>query len=285
MRPTSEVKSSIQISIIVPITRMYGRLGGMAEWLSKIDFSKIEVILVHDVQDEKTGIELHKIIANHPLTRVIEQTFMSAGLARNAGLKAAQAEWILFWDSDDEPDVSVLQKFLDHPDKSKFDVFVFNFRIEKSGILSFVHTGTWQEIALHPGIWRIVFSRSTVAGHRFPEFPLGEDQYFLAQLEMPHRRIGFINDYLYTYKIGITGQATSENSNLYRLKESMLALDRARATQEGENFEFTSILYWRQILTSLEFRVHIYSILETNPNFIEKRRLFTQTSSDFFTNK
>jgi glycosyltransferase involved in cell wall biosynthesis len=257
-----EVNASIQISIIVPITRMYGRLDGLEKWLSEIDFSKVEVILVHDLQDEKTGVELHSLIASQPMARIIEQTFLSAGLARNAGLKASQGEWILFWDSDDQPDVSTLHNFLELPNKPNFDLFVFNFRIEKDGAFSNIQTGTWRELAVHPGIWRIVFSKSSVSGHIFPSFPLGEDQHFLAQLNLPHCHIGYIDANLYTYKIGVIGQATSNNSNLFRLKESLLALNSIRSRQNGEDFEFTSILYWRQLLTLLR-RGNVFLKLQT----------------------
>ena len=252
MRPASEDQSSIQLSIIVPITRMHGRLGQVAKWLSEIDFSKVEVILVHDLQDEKTGIELRELISVHPMTRIIEQTFLSPGLARNAGLNVAQADWILFWDSDDDPNISVLHDFVEHSTKSNFDVYVFNFRIEKDGASTTVQTRNWRELALHPGIWRIVFSRATVFGQAFPDFPLGEDQHFLAQLELPYRGIKFIDANLYTYKIGIEGQATSRKSNILRINESLHALNKIRMRQEGDNFEFTSILLWRQIFTLLK---------------------------------
>jgi glycosyltransferase involved in cell wall biosynthesis len=231
---------------------MHGRLSEIEKWLSEVDFSKVEVILVHDLQDEKTGVELRAIRAAYPMTRIIEKTFKSAGLARNAGLEVAQAEWILFWDSDDEPDVSVLQKFLERPNKSNFEVFVFNFRIEENGAFTTIQTRSWRELAFQPGIWRMVFSKSTVSGHLFPNFPMGEDQHFLAELELPHRRIDFINQNLYTYKIGITGQATSSKSNMLRVKESLLALNEIRNQQKGDNFEFSSILFWRQSLTLLK---------------------------------
>lgn len=247
-----EVRASIQISIIVPVSRMYGRLGQLENWLSVIDFSKAEVILVHDLQDEKTGIELRTLVVAHPSIRFIEETFMSAGLARNAGLQVARGEWILFWDSDDQPDVSILHNFLEHQNKQDFDLFVFNFRIETNGSFSIIQTRTWRELAVHPGIWRIAFSKSTISGHVFPSFPLGEDQYFLAQLDLPRCRTAFIDANLYTYKISGTGQATSNKLNISRLKESLRALNSIRSRQNDDDFEFTSILYWRQLLTLLK---------------------------------
>ncbi len=249
---TERSSSPVQLSIVVPITKMHNRLGLLRKWITEIDFQNIEVILVHDLQDEFTSIDLLSLVTEFPLIRILEKTFLSAGLARNAGLKIARADWILFWDCDDEPSVSGLSEFIEHPNKESFDLFIFNFRIEKNGTVSNNQTRSWKDLAINPGIWRIVFSRSTISNHSFPSFPLGEDQYFLAQLQVPTRRTRFVNEFLYTYKIGMTGQATTNNSNIPRLKESLFALNSIRTHQKGDNLEFTCILYWRQILTLLK---------------------------------
>ncbi len=266
---TERSSSPVQLSIVVPITKMHNRLGLLRKWITEIDFQNIEVILVHDLQDEFTSIDLLSLVTEFPLIRILEKTFLSAGLARNAGLKIARADWILFWDCDDEPSVSGLSEFIEHPNKESFDLFIFNFRIEKNGTVSNNQTRSWKDLAINPGIWRIVFSRSTISNHSFPSFPLGEDQYFLAQLQVPTRRTRFVNEFLYTYKIGMTGQATTNNSNIPRLKESLFALNSIRTHQKGDNLEFTCILYWRQILTllkrgSISIRIESISMILCN---------------------
>ena len=274
MEQTSQGHFPAQLSIIVPITRMHGRLSGLHQWLAEVDFRKIEVILVHDVQDELTSIDLQSLIVEYPLIKLIEQTVMSAGLARNAGFRCARANWIVFWDSDDTPNVSALRHFLEHPDKESIDLFVFNFRIDTRGSISNYRTTTWKDIALNPGIWRIIISKSTISRHSFPSFPLGEDQYFLATLNLPSLRIRYIDEYLYTYQIGANGQATAIKSNLPRLRESLSAINSIQILQKGDSLSFTCILYWRQILTLLKrgsFSIKLEATSIILSNFLKHR--------------
>ena len=252
MRANREALPSPKISIVVPITRMFGRLSELKSWLSEIDFRVIEVILVHDLQDEKTSEEIESVVSEYPIIKFIEKTFRSAGLARNAGLEMASGEWILFWDSDDKPHVSELEKCINLLDKDFSDIYILNYMVEKNGKTEGVKTSNWREIAFKPGIWRIIFSRDIITNNRFPFFPLGEDQLFLAQLNLPNKRICFLDNFLYTYKLGIQGQATSMRINLFMLNDSLLALDLLRKNQIGDNFAFTSIMYWRQILTLMK---------------------------------
>ncbi len=270
------------ISIIVPITRMFGRLGVLKSWIAEIDFQKIEVILVHDLQDELTSDNLRLISSEYPKLQVIEKTYQSAGLARNAGIQEARGKWIVFWDSDDKPNVSELDKFLIDQDVDSFDVHVFNFLIEANGETIYHKTRNWRGIAFEPGIWRMIFSRSTIENSLFPNFPLGEDQYFLGLINLSRRRVSFRNQPIYTYQSGVDGQATSNESNLFRINESLQALDSLRENQSGSNYEFMSIMYWRQIITLAKrgnFRLKlralltgIKSIMRININFFRNMR-------------
>jgi hypothetical protein len=241
--------SSPLISVIVPITRMFGRLGELKSWLKEIDSRKIEVILVHDLQDELTSDSLRSISSEYPMLQLIEKTYQSAGLARNAGIKVSRGKWIVFWDSDDKPSVSVLTEFFSDQDRDSFDVHVFSFSIATNKETIYHETHNWREIAFQPGIWRMIFSKSTILNCRFPSFPLGEDQYFLGLINLPNRRLRYLDQPIYTYQSGVEGQATSRKSNLFRIIESLLALDSLRKNQNGTDYEFTSIMYWRQIIT------------------------------------
>jgi len=231
---------------------MFGRLEELKNWLNEIDFRIIEVILVHDLQDEKTSEEIKSIVFQYPPIKFIEKTFRSAGLARNAGLDIASGEWILFWDSDDKPHTPELVNCVNLLDKVSSDAYICNFVVEDNGQFENVKTRNWREIAFEPGIWRIIFSRSIIIGKQFPNFPLGEDQFFIAQLNLPNKRICFLDNFLYTYKLGIGGQATSMRANLFTLHQSLRALDSLRKNQIGDDFAFTSVMYWRQILTLMK---------------------------------
>jgi glycosyltransferase involved in cell wall biosynthesis len=244
--------SQVQISIIVPITQMHGRLGELTDWLTRIDFQLIEVILVHDKQDELTGIDLNQLNEIYPKIKIIEKHLMSAGLARNVGIEASIGNWIVFWDSDDIPHVTTLQTFVAKLKPNEIDAYIYNYQLNNQGFITSVNSHTIKDLAINPGIWRMIFSRKLIANITFPSFPLGEDQFFLAQLELPIRRVQFNDECLYTYKFGVPGQASSKGSNLPKLKKSIDALEILRRQQKGVSYEFSSILYWRQVMTLLK---------------------------------
>jgi len=241
------------ISIIVPVTRMAGRLGDLACWLSDTDFEKVEVIIVHDKQDEVTSQDLNSLSIEFPHLVRIEQTFHSAGLARNAGLEVARGRWIAFWDSDDIPNIKTLSTFIQSEKNEKTELFIFNYEVQnKAGKKRSLRSENWQQLAINPGLWRLIFSRATIKDLKFSNFPLAEDQYLLAQYGLPSRILKYVDQTLYTYKIGHLGQITSDNSKIKQLLISLEALNRLRKNQYRNDYIFTSILFWRQILTILK---------------------------------
>ena len=241
------------ISIIVPVTRMAGRLGDLARWLGDTDFGKVEVIIVHDKQDEVTSQDLNSLSTEFPHVVRIEQTFNSAGLARNAGLEVARGRWIAFWDSDDIPNIKTLNTFIQSEKSEKTELFIFNYEVQdKAGNKRGLRSENWQQLAINPGLWRLIFSSAVIKNLRFPNFPLAEDQYLLAQYCPPSRILEYVDQTLYTYKIGHLGQITSDNSKIKQLRISLDALTRVRKNQSRNDYIFTSILFWRQILTILK---------------------------------
>jgi hypothetical protein len=111
---------------------------------------------------------------------------------------------------------------------------------------------------------------------------MGEDQYFLSLINLSSRRLSFRNQSIYTYQSGVDGQATSRKSNIFRIYESLQALDSLRKIQSGSNYELTSIMYWRQIITlvkrgnvRLKLRallVSFRSVMRINRNYIRSMR-------------
>ena len=98
-------KRKYELSIIVPVTKMHGRLDNFKKMVEDISNLSIQLIVVHDIDDDKTGRELQIILKNNANIKLIEGKYGSAGGARNAGLELVDSEWIGFWDSDDKPQV------------------------------------------------------------------------------------------------------------------------------------------------------------------------------------
>ena len=107
-------KNTPLLTAVVPISNMAGKLDILHSWLSQTYKYPMEVILVHDFKDLATGAELSLMldtICNSQI-KLFTVEFGSPGLSRNFGLSKAGGSWIVFWDSDDLPNVNVVLQML-----------------------------------------------------------------------------------------------------------------------------------------------------------------------------
>ena len=94
----------VDVTVIIPVSLMANKLQALTEIVDQLLVRNIEVILVHDFQDDTTSIQLAKIFnarRNAKCLVLIEGEYCGPGLARNAGLQLATRKYVAFWDSDD----------------------------------------------------------------------------------------------------------------------------------------------------------------------------------------
>jgi glycosyltransferase involved in cell wall biosynthesis len=253
----SKYSSFIRLTIVTPIALMAGRLQNLEFWISTMGNLPIEVILIHDKKDEKTGIEVQELVNRLEDSRItlIEGLYGAPGLARNAGLAIAKGEWICFWDSDDLPQVENFYRMVDYAATSGAECAVGGFTAvhdvtgkKKSHILT---ENYLDEIAINPGIWRFAFKQSALKDLNFSSLLMAEDQLFLAEFEIPRRRIEISSKSVYQYFLG-------ENFHLTRNKAALRDLPAAVTNSlslieklSKENIHFASVLLSRQVITAL----------------------------------
>lgn len=97
------------LSIIVPVYNAEGCVAQCIDSILAQSFRDIELILVDDGSKDGSGAICDKYAERDQRVKVIHQENAGVSAARNAGLKAAQGEWVTFVDSDDV----VLDCFLD----------------------------------------------------------------------------------------------------------------------------------------------------------------------------
>jgi hypothetical protein len=220
------------LGIVVPITKMYGRLSRLESWLVEAISSGLSVYLIHDKQDDLTGPDLQSLISriNSPLIRYEEGVFGGPGQARNKGLELAINQWIMFWDSDDFGDVQELMKiFKDiRPDNFKeIDLIIANFSVcdEVSGNeISKSRFGinnalNFSSLVLNTGLWRCIFRRKSIT-QKFPGWKMAEDQYFLLH-NLNTEKTMFRQEVVYNYFINVENQLTSNKRAIDELTKSI----------------------------------------------------------------
>ena len=250
-----------RIAVIVPVSRMSTKLDNLRQWLRTVDFESIEVILVHDIQDVDTGRELKEITLNIPQIQLIEARYGSPGMARNAGLDLAKNEWIVFWDSDDLPEVEEVIEMIEIAANGNFAVAVGGFTVQSltSPNLHSLHLiensvsgKLFEEFGMQPGLWRWAFRNEIIGKIRFKAFRMAEDQCFLFDLNLAGQRIYVHPKSVYTYFVGDEQQLTNNPKALSDLLKSVPYLMRSIKGSNASKSEFGALLITRQVLTALK---------------------------------
>lgn len=204
------------ITAIVPLTRMAGRMNLLSSWIPNALQFGINVILVHDKQDNDTGPEIRQLVEkiNDKGLILIEDIFKSAGMARNAGLEKSKTEWIVFWDSDDNvyPE-NVIQALNENISESP--VVCCAYEEVTGGKTRKVNlTNNRKQLIRNPGIWRMIIKRELIRENRFRSFPMGEDQVFLWESDIFNQEIHYSNQIIYSYHKGNPDQATASQEKI-----------------------------------------------------------------------
>jgi glycosyltransferase involved in cell wall biosynthesis len=244
--------SKRELTAIIPIAKMAGKLFNLESLLRKCHSLGIEVVIVHDEQDSDTGVDLETIVksVNSDLVSVITKTVYSPGIARNLGISCATGDWICFWDSDDNP---VPENFLlmVHQAKSQgYEIAVGKFRRINRDVVEIYGTSE-TEVGRMPGVWRFAFKRESIQSLTFPVYRMGEDQVFLARVDMPYESIFRFEEIVYGYVCGDVGQLTKNRKAILELEyaiKDMLSLISLSRIKHRIHLIFLS----RQILTVLK---------------------------------
>ena len=91
----------MKVSVVVPVYNAEKFIEETAEMLLKQTFSDIEIIFVNDGSTDSSGEICDRISKQDKRVRVLHLKNSGVCAARNAGVKAAQGEYITFCDSDD----------------------------------------------------------------------------------------------------------------------------------------------------------------------------------------
>ena len=246
------------LTAVVPIHQMEGKLQNLRSWLSNTH--GIDVVLVHDGSIDATQIELDRIQHDFDLENLIliSGNFGSPGISRNAGLEHVKTKFVTFWDSDDLPSPKryLEMSYLLNTDSA--DVCIGEYEIvnvKQQGIsvenISPSHIN--QQVAINPGVWRMVFRKSSIPTNPFTNLLLGEDHIFLQELNFASMKKSILKEKVYTYFYAGNGNLTSNKKFVPQLMQAFKQTNnfRKKAFSKTE-LEFSSIILLREAITMIK---------------------------------
>lgn len=226
-----------ELTVIVPIAKMSGKLTNIANWLPKAIRNDIQVVLVHDEHDDKTGTELRNLLNSLNSNRInlLELKAGSPGHARNFGVPFAKTKWVVFWDSDDLPLVdNALMAIAEAEAEEHVDAICCQY-VARSNSKSQPPSKTYskKQLALNPGIWRIFLKRDLIENRSFTDLLMGEDQVFLLDIGLYSARVKFSDWCTYTYFVGDENQATQNVKSINDLQRAIVYLQKKYDAKNG----------------------------------------------------
>lgn len=260
------------LSVIVPVTKMAGRLLNLSKWLQELELLlttsdiSCEIILIHDIQDENTSGELKLLVSKFSEINIIfkEGFYGSPGLARNAGIEIASGEWFTFWDSDDIPQIESVLKSIRDNIKFDMDCLVGNYSIvnELTGIkTSNQHIDNFTiQITKLPGIWRFVFNRRTIGKLRFENLRIAEDQLFLMKYFKKSTKYIRSDEVFYEYFIGNFHHQTSNQSARNDLYHAINYSFKYISNIPSIDVDLATALIMQQFLSGLKYAQLIFKL-------------------------
>lgn len=254
------------LTVIVPIAKMAGKLHNLKSWINLSLGLDVKILLIHDFQDEATSLELNHYVNSIASQQVqlIEKYSGSPGQTRNIGIANLDTEWCCFWDADDFPDIlktiSIIQQ-----SRTGTEIIISNFAInELNKITTQEHFSSLDQVAVNPGIWRMIFRSNRIRNQEFGSLLMGEDQIYLLEIGLSGMIIEFSNELNYTYFKGNQFQLTSD-----KLNNTLKALEEIRnkvAKSELAPNRFLAIVFTRMFFTSIKNLRHSYPIAQLLKN-------------------
>ena len=239
-----------KLSIVIPTTNYPFNRSNIIELLFSAENIGAEVILVLDScesNDFNDACRLAQIKGSW--LKVVQTDSRNPGGARNAGLKKCTSPWVVFWDSDDQPNSEALIEMVREANVESKDIAIGRyaenraieadgnrFKVTRSAKLN---KKNWQlEVGLSPGIWRFAFKYDSIKNFVFPNLRMGEDQVFIQRVLQGNYSVYLGKQVVYNYRIGNLRQLTANKSNLADL---VVAADLALKELEFVNSEFKKI--------------------------------------------
>lgn len=201
----------IKLSIIIPAyiqdVRLSDYLAKLVECLLPQKTKEVEIIIV----DDGSKVKFKDAMADLDI-KIIEKENGGVSSARNAGLKAAKGEYIVFVDADDLVSDDYVNQIMAAV-KSKPDTVYLSWKSICGRLGKIIQSESDEFNPANRCVWNRVFSKEYIRGIKFDEsMQVAEDDDFLRRLpEAKHKT--YVPKPIYYYRAGVKGGLTDRKLN------------------------------------------------------------------------
>lgn len=223
----------MKFTIVVPVYNVEAYLDNCLASLQAQDFADFEVICVNDGSTDRSRDILSKWESRFPQMKVIDRENGGLSAARNTGLQAATGDYVLFVDSDDWVESTMLKRVTEEVDDT--DILCFACRRSDNNTYDTLfpeQSDGWNYYNRHAlehhevpfvCVWQRCYRREFLEENnlRFREGILHEDNEFTPRACLKSKRVKVIPNVLYNYRIRSGSIMTTRG---LRSKESLITI-------------------------------------------------------------
>lgn len=132
MSTNNEIKkeNNYKISIIVPIFNSQRYIEKCVKTIITQNYNNIEIILVNDGSTDNSPEICNQLSYIDERIKVIHKLNEGSSEARNTGIKVATGDFLLFIDSDDYVEKTLITKLINRLFVDSFDIVIFGFFVD-----------------------------------------------------------------------------------------------------------------------------------------------------------
>ena len=225
-----------KISVLIPVYNASEFLYDSIPSILNQTFSNIELVCVNDGSKDNSLEILNEFKAKDSRVKVIDKENGGCGSARNRALDEATGEYVYFFDPDDMLEENAFELAYTSASKNDSDMVVFkanvfdekgisnretffyyDVRLDESQFDNFTYHDL-KEFVLRGGYapWAKLYKKEFLDAYDDFKFNLGlafDDVPFHVKSMIRAKRISFINEYLYHYKVDNVNSVNSTASN------------------------------------------------------------------------
>lgn len=140
MNLSNNMKSNPLLSVVIPVYGTASTLPRCLESLLKCTYKNIEIIVVNDASPDNASEIVKSYAEQDKRVHLVEhERNMGLYLARIAGVKVAQGEYLAFLDSDDYVLVDFYRRLIEKAQKSDSDMVIGEIYLQNKNIYTYLN--------------------------------------------------------------------------------------------------------------------------------------------------
>ncbi|MBU8586945.1 glycosyltransferase [Priestia megaterium] len=226
---------TVELSIIIPAYNASSYIEQCLKSIIEQNFSSYEIIIVDDGSQDNTAEIVESFAREYKQIKLIKQANLKQSEARNNGLLHSCGNYVMFLDSDDYIDDSMLSKMFNKISTSKTDLCicgikkVFNSREELELISCLRNSDNYlrdyliRQKEMDVGLWNKIFKADIIKNNKlfFENGNFFEDTLFVFKYLCHINTISFIEEPLYNLRKRESSTTTQYNPEIIKYSFSL----------------------------------------------------------------